>query len=168
MTLTELNSQPADQAFAVFLRCCGSQRWARTMAERRPFDSTDAVLHAAAEIWVTLDRPDWHEAFAAHPRIGDWKALRSRFAATAELCAHEQAGAAAADETTLQALAEGNRMYEDRFGHIFIVCAAGKSASEMLAILRERLANEPEAEWLIAGREQALITRRRLESLWTT
>jgi 2-oxo-4-hydroxy-4-carboxy-5-ureidoimidazoline decarboxylase len=168
MTLTELNALPADQAQAVFLRCCGAERWARLMTERRPFESTDAVLQAAEEIWTGLDRAAWREAFVAHPRIGDWTALRGRFAATADLCAHEQSGTGDADETTLRALAEGNQMYEDRFGHIFIVCAAGKSAGEMLDILRQRLGNEPEVEWQIAGREQALITRRRLESLWTT
>ena len=108
---------------------------------------------------------DWLEAFAAHPRIGDLDALRKKFASTANWCAGEQAGVAAADEAVLTALADGNRAYEARFGYIFIVCATGKSAAEMLAILTARLANDPEVELKVATAEQAKITRLRLEKL---
>jgi 2-oxo-4-hydroxy-4-carboxy-5-ureidoimidazoline decarboxylase len=161
--LSVLNALPADEARAALLRCCGSRRWADALTARRPFASAEELFAAAEEVWNGLGRDDWLEAFAAHPRIGDVETLRKKFATTAAWCAGEQAGVAGAAEETLQALAEGNRRYEDRFGHIFIVCATGKSAAEMLALLRERLGNDPAEELRVAAAEQAKITRLRLE-----
>jgi 2-oxo-4-hydroxy-4-carboxy-5-ureidoimidazoline decarboxylase len=109
-----------------------------------------------------MRREDWLEAFAGHPRIGDLESLRSRFGSTAHLAAGEQAGARAASDKVLRALAQGNEEYESRFGHIFIVCATGKSADEMLAILQQRLGNAPAVELEIAAGEQRKITRLRL------
>ena len=109
-----------------------------------------------------LDRDDWLEAFAGHPRIGDLDSLRHRFAATAALAAAEQAGTREASDRVLRALAQGNADYERRFGHLFIVCATGKSADEMLAILDQRLSNDPDVELEIAAGEQRKITRLRL------
>jgi allantoicase len=150
----------------VLLRCCGSSRWASRMAAHGPFGS-DAELHGLADhLWWDLADGDWLEAFTHHPRIGaDVDALRAKFARTAEWSEGEQAGVGGADEATLQALAEGNRAYEERFGFLFIVCATGKTAAQMLALLRERLGNEPEAELRIAAGEQAKITHLRLEKL---
>ena len=128
-------------------------------------DVADRTLVRAGEEWNSLDRGDWLEAFAAHPRIGDVESLRKKFTATADLCGAEQAGVKDAEKATIQALAEGNRQYEERFGHIFIVCATGKTAPEMLALLRSRLENDPDAELRIAAAEQAKITRLRLEKL---
>src|SRR5262249_5689370 len=108
---------------------------------------------------------DWLEAFAAHPRIGAVESLRKKFATTAAWAAGEQAGVAGAPETVLQALADGNRRYEGRFGHIFIVCATGKNAARTLARLEQRLANAPGEELRVAAAEQAKITRLRLEKL---
>jgi 2-oxo-4-hydroxy-4-carboxy-5-ureidoimidazoline decarboxylase len=135
------------------------------MTNRRPFASGDEVLQSADAIWNSLDRPDRLEAFAAHPRIGDLDSLRKKFATTADLACGEQSGVAGAGEYVIRALAEGNREYEAKFGHIFIVCATGKTSAEMLAILRERLPNDPDTELCIAAAEQAKITRLRLEKL---
>ena len=163
--MSTINGWAEDEAIAAFRRCCGSVRWAERMARLRPFDSEDALFDAAERTWWALDRDDWLEAFAAHPRIGDRDALRARFAATADWSAREQAGVDSTAEDLLQALDDGNQQYHDRFGYIFIVCATGKTADEMLALLRERLPNNPDPEIRIAAAEQAKITRIRLEKL---
>jgi 2-oxo-4-hydroxy-4-carboxy-5-ureidoimidazoline decarboxylase len=108
---------------------------------------------------------DHREAFQHHPRIGDLESLRTRFASTAAWAGREQAGASAASEDTLRSLAAGNAAYEARFGYLFIVCATGLTGEQMLARLQERLGNDPASEWVIACREQARITRLRLEKL---
>ncbi len=158
-----LNDASADDAHAMLLRCCGSTRWAFAMSERRPFD--DTLFTVADEEFAQLTRPDWLEAFAAHPRIGDIDGLRAKYASTATWSLGEQSGAANADEQTLHDLAAGNRDYEARFGHIFIVYATGKSAGEMLTLLRQRLPNDADTELAIAAAEQVKITRLRLEKL---
>ena len=163
--LSRLNARPAPEARAELLRCCGSSRWAETMAGRRPFQDAASLLEAARQAWDVLGPADWREAFAHHPRIGDRESLRAHFANTREWAAGEQAGAATAPEDVLGALAEGNRAYEARFGHIFIVCATGKSAREMLGLLRDRLGNDAETELRIAAAEQAKIMRLRLLKL---
>jgi OHCU decarboxylase len=127
------------------------------MVERRPFASEAAALDAADRVWKALFPADWLEAFRAHPRIGDREA-RGREA-------EEQAGAQSGSEATLSALAEANRLYERRFGHIYIVCASGKSAEEMLDLCRRRLHNDPETELAVAAEEQRKITRVRLAKL---
>ncbi len=164
--VSRLNAMSAADAEAAFRRCCGSARWAKAMVSLRPFASRDHLLGVAETAWWHLGDGDWNEAFTHHPRIGaDVAALREKFAATATWSTHEQAGVSAADEATLQALAEGNRLYEARFGYIFIVCATGLTAGEMLARLRERIDNEPAAELRIAAGEQAKITALRLAKL---
>lgn len=163
--VTAINNLSTADARAAFLRCCGSTRWADAMTARRPFATAADLFAAADEVWESLARADILEAFAAHPRIGDVESLRQKFASTAAWAASEQAGAAAAAEETLRGLADGNRDYEAAFGYIFIVCATGKSAAEMLAILRARLANDTDAEFRTAAAEQAKITRLRLEKL---
>jgi 2-oxo-4-hydroxy-4-carboxy-5-ureidoimidazoline decarboxylase len=135
------------------------------MLLRRPFGGVPALLTAAREEWFALAPDDWRDAFAHHPKIGDLGALRTRFAATASLTEREQAGVAGAPDAILAALAEENRAYEQKFGFIFIVCASGRSAGEMLDMLRARLRNDPRTEMLIAAEEQAQITARRLEVL---
>ncbi|HVG44176.1 MAG TPA: 2-oxo-4-hydroxy-4-carboxy-5-ureidoimidazoline decarboxylase [Longimicrobium sp.] len=165
MTLEGLNALPAAQAEAELLACCGSRRWARETAARRPFGGVGALLAAADEVWWSLAPDDWHEAFRAHPRIGERGAAPAQTARAAGWSAQEQSSAAGAAAEVAVALAEGNRAYEDRFGHIYIVCATGKTAEEMLAILRARLANDPATELRAAAAEQAKITRLRLEKL---
>lgn len=163
--VSAVNSMPESEARSAFLRCCGSTRWADAMTAHRPFADEAELLAVADVVWESLDRADFLEAFAAHPRIGDVESLRKKFATTAAWCAGEQAGAIGAAEDVIQGLAEGNRDYEAKFGHIFIVCATGKSASEMLAILQSRLSNDPDTELRIVAAEQAKITRLRLEKL---
>lgn len=152
-------------ARAALLKCCGSSIWTEQMLARRPFSDAAAVFAAAEEINRTLTPTDWLEAFAAHPKIGDIDSLRTKFASTADWTSNEQRGVQNADEATLHGLADGNRAYEKRFGHIFIVCATGKTADEMLELLLARLGNYPDIELGIAAGEQAKITRLRLEKL---
>jgi OHCU decarboxylase len=160
MTLAELNSMPLYRAEEELLKCCGSKIWARTMARRRPFASQDRVARAAEEVWRALQTSDWLEAFAAHPRIGESKPGPSRDWST-----QEQSGTHGATATVAGALAEANQEYCARFGFIFIVCATGKSAEEMLAVLRSRLSNAPDREIQIAAEEQNKITMLRLAKL---
>jgi 2-oxo-4-hydroxy-4-carboxy-5-ureidoimidazoline decarboxylase len=142
--------------------CCGSTQWVERMLARRPFGGRDALLGAARQEWYSLSHDDWREAFAHHPKIGDRESLRQRLASTRQLSAREQAGVPSASDDVLDALAEGNRAYEQRYGFIFIVCATGRRADEMLALLRERLTNDAETEIRIAADEQARITELRL------
>ncbi len=165
MDLDRINSWGRDEARRAFLTCCGSRRWAETMVARRPFADEAQLFDAAERAWWGLDRPDWLEAFAAHPEIGDLDALRAKFAATADWSAGEQAGVAGASDEVLADLVRGNLAYREKFGYIFIVCATGKTAAEMLGLLRGRLDNSPEEEIAIAAAEQAKITRIRLGKL---
>jgi 2-oxo-4-hydroxy-4-carboxy-5-ureidoimidazoline decarboxylase len=153
----------AKQALA---RCCGASRWVTGMLERRPFGSDTHMLTCADEVWAQMGPNDYLEAFNHHPRIGaSLEALREKFANTAALSAAEQAGALAASEAELEALRDGNVRYEQRFGHIFIVCASGKTAAQMLELLEARLGNEPDTELRIAAAQQHEITRLRLRDL---
>jgi 2-oxo-4-hydroxy-4-carboxy-5-ureidoimidazoline decarboxylase len=167
VNLDLINAYSETDAQAAFLGCCGATRWAKEMTARRPFTSDADVHRAAADVWASLTPGDWLEAFAAHPKIGDLEGLRAKFGQGAAWSAQEQRGVGKAGEAILTALADGNRRYEDRFGHIFIVCATGKSAAEMLALLEHRLRNDREAELRVAAAEQEKITRLRLEMLGT-
>jgi 2-oxo-4-hydroxy-4-carboxy-5-ureidoimidazoline decarboxylase len=163
---SELDAMGEAEAAVALRRCCGAERWVTGMLARRPF-LDDAQLHAAAEeVWGECGEEDVKQALAHHPEIGaDLDALRERFASTATWAAGEQAGVAAADEATLVALRDGNVRYHERFGFTFVVCATGKSAAQMLALLQARLSNDPERELRVAAAEQAKITRLRLEKL---
>ena len=143
--------------------CCGSTRWVERMLVRRPFGGRDALLKAAREEWFALPPTDWLEAFSHHPQIGDRASLAARFPATHHLSEREQAGVGNARADVLTALAEANQTYADRFGFIFIVCASGKSAEEMLRLLRARLPNDRDTELRVAAEEQAKITALRLD-----
>jgi len=154
--LARLNGLAAAAAELELASCCGSSAWARALAAGRPF-AEEADLFAAAErVWWGLASEDWREEFAAHPRIG---------APAAGLAAAEQAAAREAAAPVLAALAAANRAYEARFGHVFLICATGKSAEEMLAALEARMGNDPEEELRVAAAEQAKITRLRLRRL---
>jgi 2-oxo-4-hydroxy-4-carboxy-5-ureidoimidazoline decarboxylase len=165
MTLEQFNQLPEADARDALLRCCGARRWVGQVLPRRPFGTLDDLVSAADEAFANLEPGDWLEAFAHHPKIGDMDALRARFASTADWASGEQAGVSMARETTLAALAEGNRAYEEKFGYIFIVHATGKSADEMLDLLEQRLPNDPEEELPIAATEQMKITHLRLHKL---
>ena len=163
--LETLNSLSPEQADAEFLKCCGSRTWARAMNEARPFATVAQLLVTADDVWSSLSNEDWLEAFRAHPKIGEKKAATAQAEQAQKWSAQEQAGTQEATAETKAALAEGNRKYEDRFGFIFIICASGKSAEEILASLNDRVQNDPETELAIASEEQRRITRLRLEKL---
>jgi len=165
LNIHELNQLSAEMSRLEFQRCCGATRWAEAMTTARPFRHVDHLLTAASEVWHGLGRDDHLEAFAAHPKIGDLESLRAKFQTTESWPEGEQAGVAEASAEVLQRLARGNRSYEKRFGYIFIVCASGKSAREMLALLEERLSNHPHEEPGIAAAEQEKITRLRILKL---
>ena len=146
--------------------CCGSRAWIREMLAHRPFRSLMRILDEADEVWWSLAPDDWREAFDHHPRIGEQSAAAPQGAVARAWSADEQRGVTQSSEGTRQALADGNRQYERKFGHIYLVYAAGKSAEEMLALLRSRLSNDPATELQVAAGEQAKITRLRLEKLF--
>lgn len=161
--LERLNQAPRAEAMAQLLTCCGSTQWAQRMAAARPFADTTALLQQAAHIWGSLAATDWLEAFAAHPKIGERKTGQP--AQSARWSNAEQSGMNAASNALRDALAEANRLYEAKFGYLFIVCATGKSAAEMLALCRQRLSNEAAFELHIAAQEQHKITAIRLRKL---
>ena len=166
MRLEDLNAADADAAARELRRCCGSRRWAALMAAARPFASVEAVGVVAGAIWSSLARADWIEAFAAHPKIGAGGAGGTGEAAGAgDWSAQEQARVALAPDDVRERLAQRNREYEARFGYIFIVCATGKSAGEMLAMLERRLEHDPDVELRIAADEQRRIMGLRLLTL---
>lgn len=163
---SKIDAMSETEAREALTRCCGSSRWVAGMLERRPFGSDTHLLTCADETWAQMGPDDFHEAFSHHPKIGaSLESLREKFANTASLSAAEQAGALRASEAELEALRDGNLRYEARFGHIFIVCASGKSAAQMLELLEARLGNDPQTELSIAAAEQHQITRLRLMDL---
>ena len=157
-----IDDADAEEARRLLTSCCGAARWVERMLARRPFGSRDTLVGAARDEWFALTPADWREAFAHHPKIGDREALARRFAATRHLSAREQSGVDSASDDALAKLADGNRAYEVRFGYIFIVCATGKSASEMLDLLESRMSNDAATELRVAAGEQAKITELRL------
>lgn len=157
--LDEFNQLHPDEAKALLLTCCASDAWAAEVAAARPFTSMAALMQKADDSWQAVDDGERLQAFAAHPLIGDVELLRQKFAARANA---EQGQVLAASEETLLALAEYNQTYLDKFGFIFIICATGRSADEMLAQLQTRLGNDRGQEIANAAREQAAITRLRL------
>jgi len=160
MDLEQLNALSVDRAVDELTGCCGSSRWAREMAARRPFRSVDELLLDADVVFESLGPPDWLEAFAAHPRIGDRPAPSA--SPSAVWSAAEQSGVTDASRAVF---GRRNRDYESRFGHTFIICASGRTGDEMLKILEERMLNNPEDESRQAAREQRQITRLRLGKL---
>jgi 2-oxo-4-hydroxy-4-carboxy-5-ureidoimidazoline decarboxylase len=157
--LTWFNALPANEAVEVLLGVCHSRRWAIEVAAGRPFADVGSVLECADETWLALESPDWLEALAAHPRIG------KQGGSSAESSDREQAGVALAPSGVRAAIAAGNADYEARFGHVFLISAEGRSAEEILASLRSRLANDPSAELRVAADEHRRITRLRLRRL---
>lgn len=162
MKLEEFNQLPIEAAKRELLLCCGSKNWAEQIAQRRPYRTFEALSAAADEVWFGLKKTDWLEAFSHHPRIGE-RQLREKFASTAQWAEQEQKGTSGASENLLQALASGNEEYHKRFGFVFLICATGKSAEEMLLALDQRLGNGPERELKTAAGEQSKITQIRLK-----
>ena len=165
VSLSALNALPESELAARLRDCCGSSRWIARMLQERPFRSAEHLLSAAEQAWSQATPEDWREAFDHHPRIGEQRPPSAVSAEATVWSAHEQARAATAHTGVRQELARANAEYERRFGRIYIVCAAGLEAVEILADLRSRLANDPEVEQRIAAAEQARITALRLRKL---
>ncbi len=165
MTIEELNKLTDARLKEELLKCCGSSRWVKQMMAAKPFRSEKDLFVKAESCWHHTTETDWLEAFSHHPKIGDLKALEKKFASTKTLAGNEQRGVHAAPAKTLEELAEGNKLYENKFGFIFIVCATGKSADEMLKLLNERIHNDRITELKIASVEQHKITNLRLLKL---
>jgi allantoicase len=163
--VARLDAMVPRQAAAAFTDCCGAPEWVRQMVARRPFATVTALLAAADTVWAGLDEAQWLAAFRAHPEIGAREPAAPAGEAAAAWSAQEQSGVRDADAATRDAVAAANRSYRERFGHIFIVCATGKSTAEMLAACRERLGNDPRRELQVAAEEQRRITRLRLLKL---
>jgi OHCU decarboxylase len=163
--LAWLNDLPDREAQKAFLDCCGSHEWAHRMTEARPFPMVENLYTHADAIWFSLPVADHLEAFAAHPKIGSKKKPTAQTKKSADLSRGEQSKVDTAGADVREQLAEANRLYEEKFGFIFIVCASGKSAEEMLAIAGARLGNSVETELQIAAEEQAKITALRLDKL---
>jgi OHCU decarboxylase len=162
--LTRWNRLPIDDAVREILPCCGSKAWGRRIVAQRPFANEAALLAASDETWRNLTRSDWMEAFDSHPRIGESRSsLPFPPAQSVEWSAQEQRNVSEADAAVKKALANENREYERRFNRIFIVCATGKSAPEILEILRRRLNNDADAELHEAVEQQRQITQIRLK-----
>ncbi len=130
-----------------------------------PADDMVELINDAEDLWYDCDESDWLEAFTHHPKIGDVASLTKKFADTAQWASGEQSAVNTASQQTIEALAKGNADYENKFGFIFIVCATGKSAEEMLQLLMERLPNSRDEEIQIAMDEQNKITQLRLQKL---
>jgi OHCU decarboxylase len=153
------NDLPEAEAAGELLAVCHSRRWAERVAADRPYADVAALQKAADEAWTGLGEADWLEAFAAHPRIGE------RGGASADWSKQEQAGVGDAEDEVRQALARGNAAYEERFGYVFLISAAGRNAAEILANLRARLDNDPSTELRVAAEEHRTITRLRIQRL---
>ncbi|HUO07298.1 MAG TPA: 2-oxo-4-hydroxy-4-carboxy-5-ureidoimidazoline decarboxylase [Phycisphaerae bacterium] len=163
--LERLNSLPTELARLDLQRCNGASAWVERMLANRPFHTMEDLVTTAEREWEALGEADWLEAFSHHPKIGDVESLRKKFASTAQWAAGEQSSVQQADEETIRQLAAGNAAYEQKFGFIFIICATGKSAAEMLGALQQRLENDRGTELRIAAGEQAKITALRLKKL---
>ncbi|MDE0792175.1 MAG: 2-oxo-4-hydroxy-4-carboxy-5-ureidoimidazoline decarboxylase [SAR324 cluster bacterium] len=164
MNLAELNQGDSEQARIELLKCCGSSKWVNNILAARPFSSVDQLHVQAEKIWLELGKDDYLEAFAAHPKIGESK-VPEKAKNTENWTRKEQAGMLNAADPVKLELEKQNRKYEKKFGYIFIVCATGKSAEEMLDLLQQRLENIPMIEINIAAWEQNKITKLRLNNM---
>jgi OHCU decarboxylase len=172
--LPELNTLSKAEVDSLFFQCCGSKRWTERMRDSRPFESQEELFSAAEKVWKSLNVEDWLEAFSCHPRIGAriGAKIEARIRANLEQghnltpwAVQEQAGVIGATENTLNELFVLNQKYEEKFGHVFLVCATGKTADEMLNLLKARIENNSSQELKIAMNEQSKITQIRLEKL---
>lgn len=161
--LARWNGLPREEAVREILPCCGSENWATSMASKRPIRDALSLMETSDAIWQGLGELDWLEAFRSHPRIGESRAEIDSVEQSSVWSEQEQQKAASADEAMKLALKWGNREYEQKFGRIFIICATGKSASEILEILRRRLHNDDATELQLAAEEQRQIMQIRLK-----
>ena len=164
MLLDEFNAAPRDAAAASLLTCAAVGSWAATLADERPFPDRQALLRRARELAADWTGDQLDEALADHPRIGERHAAHGTTSASAAASTREQAGVGEDAEVRAR-LADGNARYEQRFGRIYLVRAAGRSAEDMLALLEQRLGNDPATEVQVAAAQLAEIALLRLEHL---
>lgn len=165
MNLEKLNALTVEQATHTFMQCCTASAWVNAMVKARPFSDNRALAKQADLAWQILAEADYLEAFEGHPQIGNVTTLRAKYANTKALASGEQSSVNDASEQVLLDLAKGNADYLEKFGFIFIVCATGKSAAQMLALLLARLPNNRATELVNAAEEQRKIFQLRLEKL---
>ncbi len=165
VSVAELSAMSDDRATELLTECCGASRWVAAMVARRPFKSRSAILLEADGAYASLAPSDWLEAFSHHPRIGERMSAVAQGERGSAWSVGEQAGIDRAHDDVRNELAAANREYEQRFGYIYIVCATGKTADEMVSLARARLLNEPETELRVAAEEQRKIMHLRLEKL---
>ncbi len=165
MEILKLDKVDSGKLRRLYLQCCGSETWTDEMLRCGKFESKEDMIEHSRKIWYSLEKEDWLEAFKHHPKIGDINSLKEKYSNTKSLARNEQSEVEEASAETLEKLAKFNSEYEKKFGYIFIVCATGKSAEEMLSLIRERINNDPETEIKTAMEEQSKITKLRLEKL---
>jgi len=157
--LDRLNAAEPAQAEQALLACCASRRWADELLVRRPYHDIAGLRQVSHTVLESLTWNDVAEALAAHPRIGERADGAGQEAGWSRA---EQAGAAASSATTQEDLVAGNVAYEERFGHVFLICATGLSGEAMLGALRQRLGNDPDTEQGVVRAELAKIVDLRL------
>lgn len=160
-----LNEQDTAGAKNILSQCCGAEKWIDGMIDSIPFKSRDEIFRNAERVWYSLNETDWLEAFSCHPKIGDINSLKEKYTSSKHLAGSEQSGVEGASYRILSELAKYNDEYERKFGFIFIVCATGKSAEEMLSLIKARIKNDSQTEIRTAMEEQNKITKLRLEKL---
>ncbi|MBX2823636.1 MAG: 2-oxo-4-hydroxy-4-carboxy-5-ureidoimidazoline decarboxylase [Gammaproteobacteria bacterium] len=166
MQIEAFNELPVAEASTLMRDCCAAPRWVSQVVAGRPYAQVDDLLDTAADIWSQMDEPDFLAAFDAHPKIGDPASLKKKYASTHALASNEQSAVQHATDVVINSLATENERYLQKFGFIFIVCATGKSAAEMLDLVRLRMPNERSEELLNAASEQGAITAIRINKLF--
>ena len=168
MKFIEINSVSNEILSLALTNCCGSSSWVKKMIHSKPFKDENDLLEKAELNWFSCKKQDCLEAFSHHPKIGDIDSLKKKFQSTKIIALQEQKEVDHASSVVLKELAENNKLYEKKFGYIFIVCATGKTAEEMLSLLKERMNNNSEKEIKNAMKEQNKITQIRLKNLFIT
>ncbi len=160
--LKQFNQLSKESAVKQLYDFCASSNWAEQIASKRPYADIDQLIQQADLTWSMMQSSDYLEAFAGHPKIGDISTLDKKYATTAETASNEQSAVADASQSVIESLAELNQCYDEKFGFIFIVFASGKSASDMLSLLKQRIDNDRDTEIINAAEEQRKIMHLRL------
>jgi 2-oxo-4-hydroxy-4-carboxy-5-ureidoimidazoline decarboxylase len=168
MKISALNKLAPEAAELEFMQCCTANTWVDRMVAAMPFNHVEALKEQANISWQGLTEADYLQAFEGHPKIGDVSSLREKYRSTEKIAAGEQSGVNTATEKTLTQLKQLNDDYQEKFGFIFIVCATGKTASQMLEILSQRIINERSEEIINAAEEQRKILQIRIEKMIET
>jgi 2-oxo-4-hydroxy-4-carboxy-5-ureidoimidazoline decarboxylase len=160
-----INSLDAESAYKAFYQTCACNEFCKLMVETRPYINKEELFNKAKDIFKSLNKDQWLESFEGHPKIGDVNSLKEKFKNTKATASNEQSGINSASDVILNDLTLYNEKYFNKFGYIFIICATGKTALEMLTLLRKRIEHNEEEEIYIASLEQLEITLIRMEKL---